>query len=86
MKTTGSNGNRLLLRSSGLFALGLHKRIVMTSLELMLRLRNRRRARQVYFGHQDSASLVGASRPRVTEHPASLSPSIVCFASDVNSS
>jgi hypothetical protein len=35
---------RLLLRSSGLFYLGLHERIVMTLLELMLGLRTRRHA------------------------------------------
>jgi hypothetical protein len=40
---------RLLLRSSGLFALGLHERIAMTLLELMWGLRNRRRARQGVF-------------------------------------
>jgi len=66
---------RLLLRSSGFLNLGLHERIVITLLELssdfgIKELRGT--LLRASFSHQDIADLVGASRPRVTEHLAQL--------------
>jgi len=66
---------RLLLRSSGFLNLGLHERIVITLLELssdfgIKELRGT--LLRASFSHQDIAYLVGATRPRVTEHLAQL--------------
>jgi CRP-like cAMP-binding protein len=64
---------RLLLRSSSFFDLGLHERVGMTLLELCSDFGiedTRGILLGVSFSHQDIASLVGASRPRVTEHLA----------------
>jgi CRP-like cAMP-binding protein len=64
---------RLLLRSSSFFNLGLHERVGMTLLELCSDFGiedARGTLLGVSFSHQDIASLVGASRPRVTEHLA----------------
>jgi CRP-like cAMP-binding protein len=64
---------RLLLRSSGFSSLGLHHRVGMTLLELCSDFGvedARRTLLKVSFSHRDIASLVGASRPRVTEHLA----------------
>jgi CRP-like cAMP-binding protein len=64
---------RLLLRSSGFFNLGLHERIAVTLQELCadFGIKDARGTLlRVAFSHQDIASLVGASRPRVTEHLA----------------
>ena len=64
---------RLLLRSSSFFNLRLHERVGMTLLELCSDFGiedARGTLLGVPFSHQDIASLVGASRPRVTEHLA----------------
>jgi CRP/FNR family cyclic AMP-dependent transcriptional regulator len=66
---------RLLLRSSGFLNLDLHERIANTLLELssdfgIKELRGT--LLRAAFSHQDIADLVGASRPRVTEHLACL--------------
>ena len=66
---------RLLLRSSSFLNLGLHERIAITLLELAsdFGIRELRGALlRASFSHQDIADLVGASRPRVTEHLARL--------------
>jgi CRP/FNR family transcriptional regulator, cyclic AMP receptor protein len=66
---------RLLLRSSSFFNLGLHERIAITLLELASDFgiqESRGALLRVSFSHQDIADLVGASRPRVTEHLAQL--------------
>jgi CRP-like cAMP-binding protein len=66
---------RLLLRSSGFLNLGLHERIVLTLLELCSDFgieESRGTLLRVTFSHKDIAELVGASRPRVTEHLAQL--------------
>jgi DNA-binding Lrp family transcriptional regulator len=66
---------RLLLRSSGFLNLGLHERIGLTLLELSSDFRvkeSRGTLLRPSFSHQDIADLVGASRPRVTEHLAKL--------------
>jgi len=66
---------RLLLRSSGFLNLGLHERIVITLLELSSDFgieESRGTLLGASFSHQDIADLVGASRPRVTEHLAQL--------------
>jgi CRP-like cAMP-binding protein len=66
---------RLLLRSSSFLNLGLHERIAITLLELAsdFGIKETRGALlRASFSHQDIADLVGASRPRVTEHLAQL--------------
>jgi CRP-like cAMP-binding protein len=66
---------RLLLRSSGFLNLGLHERIAMTLLELSSDFgieESRGMLLGASFSHQTIADLVGASRPRVTEHLAQL--------------
>jgi len=66
---------RLLLRSSGFLNLGLHERIAITLLELAADfgiMESRGALLKASFSHQDIADLVGASRPRVTEHLAQL--------------
>lgn len=66
---------RLLLRSSSFLNLGLHERITITLLELAsdFGIKEARGALlRASFSHQDIADLVGASRPRVTEHLAQL--------------
>jgi CRP-like cAMP-binding protein len=66
---------RLLLRSSTFLNLGLHERIAITLLELCSDFgieESRGTLLRVSFGHNDIANLVGASRPRVTEHLARL--------------
>jgi len=64
---------RMLLRSSGYLNLGLHERIGVTLLELCSEFgiaEARGTLLRVTFSHKDIANLVGASRPRVTEHLA----------------
>jgi CRP-like cAMP-binding protein len=66
---------RLLLRSSSFLNLDLHERIAMTLLELAADFgirESRGTLLRGSFSHQDIADLVGASRPRVTEHLAQL--------------
>ncbi len=66
---------RLLLRSSSLLNLDLHERIAITLLELASDFgikESRGALLRASFSHQDIADLVGASRPRVTEHLAQL--------------
>ena len=66
---------RLLLRSCGSLNLDLHERIAITLLELSSDFgikESRGTLLRVSFSHQDIADLVGASRPRVTEHLAQL--------------
>ncbi len=66
---------RLLLRSSGFLNLGLHERVALTLLELCSDFgieESRGTLLRVTFSHKDIAELVGASRPRVTEHLARL--------------
>jgi CRP-like cAMP-binding protein len=66
---------RLLLRSSGFLNLSLHERIAITLLELSSDFgikESRGTLLRASFSHQDIADLVGASRPRVTEHLAQL--------------
>jgi CRP-like cAMP-binding protein len=66
---------RLLLRSSSFLNLGLHERIAIALLELAsdFGIKDSRGALlRTSFSHQDIADLVGASRPRVTEHLAQL--------------
>ncbi len=66
---------RLLLRSSSFLNLGLHERIGITLLELCADFgieESRGTLLRVSFSHKDIANLVGASRPRVTEHLAKL--------------
>jgi CRP/FNR family transcriptional regulator, cyclic AMP receptor protein len=66
---------RLLLRGSGFLNLGLHERIAITLLELAADfgiMESRGALLKASFSHQDIADLVGASRPRVTEHLAQL--------------
>lgn len=66
---------RLLLRSSSFLSLGLHERIAITLLELASDFgikESRGTLLRTSFSHQDIADLVGASRPRVTEHLAQL--------------
>jgi CRP/FNR family cyclic AMP-dependent transcriptional regulator len=66
---------RLLLRSSGCLNLGLHERLAITLLELASDFgikEARGTLLRVSFSHQDIADLVGASRPRVTEHLARM--------------
>jgi CRP-like cAMP-binding protein len=64
---------RLLLRNSGFLNLGLHQRIALTLLELSSAFgvrESRGTLLRESFSHQEIAELVGASRPRVTEHLA----------------
>ena len=66
---------RLLLRSSSFLNLGLHDRIGIALLELCTDFgieESRGTLLRVSFSHKDIANLVGASRPRVTEHIAQL--------------
>jgi CRP-like cAMP-binding protein len=66
---------RLLLRSTGFLNLSLHERIAITLLELSSDFgikESRGTLLRAGFSHQDIADLVGASRPRVTEHLAQL--------------
>jgi CRP-like cAMP-binding protein len=66
---------RLLLRSSNFLNLDLHARIAITLLELASDFgikESRGALLRGSFSHQDIADLVGASRPRVTEHLAQL--------------
>jgi hypothetical protein len=66
---------RLLLRSSSFLNLGLHERIGIALLELCADFgieEARGTLLRVPFSHKDIANLVGASRPRVTEHLARL--------------
>ena len=66
---------RLLLRSSTFLNLGLHQRIAITLLELCSDFgieESRGTLLRVSFSQKDIANLVGASRPRVTEHLARL--------------
>jgi CRP-like cAMP-binding protein len=66
---------RLLLRSSSFLNLGLHDRIGIALLELCADFgieESRGTLLRVSFSHKDIANLVGASRPRVTEHLAQL--------------
>lgn len=64
---------RLLLRNSGFLNLDLHQRIALTLLELSSAFgvkESRGTLLRESFSHQEIAELVGASRPRVTEHLA----------------
>jgi len=66
---------RLLQRSSSFLNLGLHERIAIALLELCSDFgveESRGTLLRVAFSHKDIADLVGASRPRVTEHLARL--------------
>ena len=66
---------RLLLRSSSFLNLSLHERIAIALLELCSDFgieESRGTLLRVVFSHKDIANLVGASRPRVTEHLARL--------------
>ena len=66
---------RLLLRGSSFLSLGLHERIGLALLELCADFGiadSRGTLIRVAFSHTHLANLVGASRPRVTEHLARL--------------
>jgi CRP/FNR family transcriptional regulator len=66
---------RLLLRSSSLLNLGLYERLAITLLELCSDFGvedARGTLLRVSLSHKEIANLVGASRPRVTEHLAQL--------------
>jgi CRP/FNR family cyclic AMP-dependent transcriptional regulator len=66
---------RLLLRSSNFLNLGLHERIAIALLELCSDFgieESRGTLLRVHFSQKDIADMVGASRPRVTEHLARL--------------
>jgi CRP-like cAMP-binding protein len=66
---------RLLLRSGSFLNLGLHERIAIALVELSSEFGiedARGTLLRPSFSHQDIADLVGASRPRVTEHLAQL--------------
>lgn len=66
---------RLLMRGSSFLGLGLRERLGITLLELCSDFgveESRGTLLRVSFSHQDIAYLVGASRPRVTEHLAQL--------------
>jgi Crp-like helix-turn-helix domain len=66
---------RLLLRSSSFLNLDLHERIAITLLELASDFEikeSRGTLLKSSFSHQHIADLVGASRPRVTEHLGQL--------------
>ena len=67
--------HRLLLRSSGVLKLDLHDRVAHTLLELCSEFgveESRGTLLRQPFSHKDIADLVGATRPRVTEHLAQL--------------
>lgn len=73
---------RLLLRGSTFLNLNLHERLEMALLELCQDFgveESRGTLLRVAFSHKDLASLVGASRPRVTEHLAQLEREHVVF-------
>jgi CRP/FNR family cyclic AMP-dependent transcriptional regulator len=62
---------RLMRRTSGLLKLDLHQRVAITMLDLCEDFGiedSRGMLLAVSFSHKDIASIVGASRPRVTEH------------------
>ncbi|HXR36233.1 MAG TPA: Crp/Fnr family transcriptional regulator [Candidatus Binataceae bacterium] len=62
---------RLMRRTSGLLKLDLHQRVAITMLDLCEDFGiedSRGMLLAVPFSHKDIASIVGASRPRVTEH------------------
>jgi CRP-like cAMP-binding protein len=66
---------RLLLRGSSYLSLSLHERVALTLLELCSDFgveESRGTLLRESFSHKDIANLVGASRPRVTEHLAQL--------------
>ena len=66
---------RLLLRGSSFMNLDLHERIALTLLDLCSDFgikESRGTLLGASFSHQDIADLVGASRPRVTEHLAQM--------------
>jgi hypothetical protein len=66
---------RLLLRGSTFLNLSLHERLEMALLELCQDFgveESRGTLLRVALSHRDLASLVGASRPRITEHLAQL--------------
>jgi CRP-like cAMP-binding protein len=66
---------RLMMRGSSFLGLGLRERLGMTLLELCSDFgieESRGTLLRVSFSHQDFAYLVGATRPRVTEHLAQL--------------
>ena len=66
---------RLLLRTSSFLNLGLRERVAITLLELSSDFgveESRGTLLTVSLSHKDIADLVGASRPRVTEHLAEL--------------
>jgi CRP-like cAMP-binding protein len=66
---------RLLLRSSSFLKLGLRERVAIALLELCSDFgveESRGTLLTVALSHRDIADLVGASRPRVTEHLAEL--------------
>jgi CRP-like cAMP-binding protein len=66
---------RLLLRTSSFLNLGLRERVAIALLELCSELgveESRGTLLTVSLSHKDIADLVGASRPRVTEHLAEL--------------
>jgi hypothetical protein len=73
---------RLLLRGSTFLNLSLHERLEMALLELCQDFgieESRGTLLRVAFSHKDLASLVGASRPRVSEHLAQLEREHVVF-------
>jgi CRP-like cAMP-binding protein len=64
-----------LRRTSGLLNLDLHERVAGAMLDLCEDFGiedSRRTLLTVSFSHKDLASIVGASRPRVTEHLAQM--------------
>jgi CRP-like cAMP-binding protein len=66
---------RLLLRGSSFLALDLHERIALTLLELCSDFgveESRGTLLKIVLSHRQLANLVGASRPRVSEHLARL--------------
>lgn len=66
---------RLLLRGSSFLSLDLHERIALTLLELCSDFgveESRGTLLKIVLSHRQLANLVGASRPRVTEHLARL--------------
>ena len=66
---------RLLVRSSSFLNLDLHERIAITLLELCSDFgieESRGTLLRIHFSQKDIANMVGASRPRVTEHLARL--------------